>query len=484
MTTLRRLTAKRPAALAITAVAVTSCALLGGLLVAGRPTDGTRTTSNLLAAAVPAGSAVGGSSTDWPLTECGTYSGKGCWPTTARVDLQKPTFSHSTDITNPLFPISRLHSVVLLGRVDGKPFRAETTLLPGTATVIWDGTPIRVLRSQYLAYLDGRVEELAIDRYAQADDGSVWYLGEDVYDYHRGSVTVTEGTWLAGRDGPPAMIMPAHPKVGDVFRSENVIGVVFEEMRVSAINQTVKGPHGSVTGAIIVQELGLDGGLSDKVFAPGYGEFSTETADEVEALAIAVPTDALNTPAPAELTALTASAWGIAENARLQDWPAAEATIKRMNARWQTLRTQKPPPLVAARMTKALATLNVAVRQHQSVPVTRTAIDVALSALDLQLRHRRPDQIDVERIHLHSQLLRVHAAAKDAAGVAGEVAVLEWLRDRITDALQPAGQQEIDTRLSDLRAASDARNLPAAADHAARLASRTRELTVNPTTKP
>jgi hypothetical protein len=31
-----------------------------------------------------------------------------------------------------------------------------------------------VVLSQYLAYLDGRITEVALDRYAQADDGSVW----------------------------------------------------------------------------------------------------------------------------------------------------------------------------------------------------------------------------------------------------------------------------------------------------------------------
>jgi hypothetical protein len=71
---------------------------------------------------------------------------------------------------------------------------------------------------------------VAIDRYAQADEGSVWYFGEDVIDYVNGAAAFTEGTWLAGRDGPPAMIMPAKPKPGDVFRVENVIGIVFEAL--------------------------------------------------------------------------------------------------------------------------------------------------------------------------------------------------------------------------------------------------------------
>ena len=41
------------------------------------------------------------------------------------------------------------------------------------------GTTIDTAIIQYVAYLDGRIQEVAIDRYAQADDGSVWYFGED-----------------------------------------------------------------------------------------------------------------------------------------------------------------------------------------------------------------------------------------------------------------------------------------------------------------
>ena len=63
--------------------------------------------------------------------------------------------------------------------------------------------------SQYVAFLGGSIEEVAYDLYAQADDGSVWYFGEDVFDFRDGAIVVTEGTWLAGKDGPAAMIMPA-----------------------------------------------------------------------------------------------------------------------------------------------------------------------------------------------------------------------------------------------------------------------------------
>src|SRR5437773_8059822 len=101
---------------------------------------------------------------------CGTYSGHGCAPESC-VDLASPTFSNPTHIDNPLFPISNLRSAVFLGREEGHPFRSETTLLPDLGTVTWNGRRIQVLLSQYMAWRHGRLEEVARDRYAQADDG-------------------------------------------------------------------------------------------------------------------------------------------------------------------------------------------------------------------------------------------------------------------------------------------------------------------------
>ena len=153
-----------------------------------------------------------------------------------------PTFSNPTEITNPLFPVSDQASVLLLGHVDGKPFRTEVTLLPYTRIVEWEGQRVETLVSQYNAFLGGSIEEVAYDLYAQADDGSVWYFGEDVFDFRDGAIVSTEGTWLAGRDGPAAMIMPGDPKVGDVYRTENAPGFVFEEVTVRSTDQTLDGP--------------------------------------------------------------------------------------------------------------------------------------------------------------------------------------------------------------------------------------------------
>jgi hypothetical protein len=404
-------------------------------------------------------------------TACGTYDGEGCAPSQARVDLEPPTFSNPTEVTNPLYPISRLRSALLLGHVDGKPFRTETTLLSGTQTIVWNGEEVEVRVSQYLAYLDGRIAEVALDRFAQADDGSVWYFGEDVFDYENGTVAATEGTWLAGREGPPAMIMPADPKVGDIYRPENAVGVVFEEVTVESVGQTVQGPLGPVEGAVVVDELHADGAHEEKTFAPGYGEFRTGGDGDLEALALAVPTDTAKEPMPSELSLLESGAVGVVELLRVDDAEAAKAVTRRLSSAWTALQQERQPQLVTERLDTRLVALTKAMQSGKRRVATQAALDVAQSVLDLQLRYRHVPVVDRERFHLWTQQLRVHAAAADRGGVAGAVAVLEWIRGRFAP-----GRRELDARLHALRTASDAGNLASAADHAARLGAYVRNL--------
>jgi hypothetical protein len=401
--------------------------------------------------------------------ECGTYSGRGCAPESRRVDLGNPSFTNPTHVVNPLFPISELHSVVLLGREEGKRFRSETTLLPGTGTVVLNGQQVPVLLSQYIAFRGRRIEEAAIDRYAQADDGSVWYLGEDVIDYENGHAVTTEGTWLAGRDGPPAMIMPAQPRLGDVFRTENVIGIVFEQVTVKAVGRTVAGPHGPVAGAMIGEELHLDETTERKTFAPGYGEFFTGGGRSVEALALAVPTDALPGPVPAPLERLATGASGMLGSVEAGDWRAAATTRRRMRAAWRALRAADQPPLIAARLDVALTALVRAVRHHRARRALQASLDATRSVLDLQLRYRPRDGVDRDRFELWCQQVRLDAAAGDAAAVSGDAVTLQWVRDRIASTLPPDALRQLDARLATLQAAADGRRLEPAADYAARL---------------
>src|SRR5919106_1879024 len=319
-------------------------------------------------------------------------------PESARVDLAMPIFSDPTNITNPLFPISDQASVLMLGTVEDLPFRSEVTLLPQTRIFEWSGQKVEARVSQYLAFLDGRIEEVAYDHYAQADDGSVWYFGEDVFNFADGAIANTEGSWLAGRDGPAAMIMPSNPRVGDVYRPENIPGLVFEEVTVKEVDGTVEGPLGSVDGAMMVEELHADGGTETKTFAPGYGEFFTAAGGEVEALALAVPTDASSEPMPRSLQALGDRATDAYEAARAGDWQRTADSTAAARTSWNAYRAAPGPTRIANRVRTSLRQLTHAVRTRQSDAAAQAALNVLQSVLDLQLRYRDPQAVELDRI--------------------------------------------------------------------------------------
>lgn len=388
-------------------------------------------------------------------------------PPEQRVDLYTPTFTNSTDVTNPLFPIKNLDRVILLGTVDGGDFRTETTLLPHTQTIeLEGGRTVQALVSQYVAWLDREIHEVAIDWYVQDDLGAVWYLGEDVFNYDEGRVEDTEGTWLAGRDGPEAMIMPPDPQAGDVWRPENICGFVFEEVTATATGVTVPGPRGSVAGALVVNELHMDATTEDKIFAPGYGEFSTGSpGGDLEAVALAVPIDALSGPPPEELLDLSSGAARIFRAARFRQWSLASAVAEEMEEEWEDFQALGfVPPMLEAEMEAALEDLLDAIEARDIAETRQASIDVARASLDLQLRHLPRDEIDLAQIDLWSRQLQVDAAARDRGAVRGDLETIRIIRDRFA---HPDG--EIDAHIMALQSAALGSNVSGAEEVAGRL---------------
>jgi hypothetical protein len=391
-------------------------------------------------------------------------------PESERVDITMPPLSNPTEVTNPLFPISDLHSAVLSGKVDGKPFHTETTLLPETRVVEWtEGQQVETAVSQYMAFLDGRLQEAALDFYAQADDGSVWYLGEDVFDYRNGEVFTTEGTWLAGKDGPAQMIMPNDPQVGQVHRAENIPAVAFEEVEIKTTGKTVNGPTGPVDGAMVARELHDDGSYSDKVFAPGYGEFLTRDGPDVEAMALAVPTDALDGRVPAELQDISSAADESFDAIEAKDWSRAAAGAEDASAAWRAYRSGGVPSRLATEMTRALEELPRAIEKRDRAGAGTAAIDVAQSVLDLELRYRPPAEIDLARFELWARQIIIDASANDVGGITGDVATMEWTRDRFTHILDPADVTRINDHLLELQGSVADKDPAAAREEAASL---------------
>lgn len=394
----------------------------------------------------------------------------------AALRSSNPSFSNPTAITNPLFPVSGLTQIVQMGSAGGEHVRFETTLLPGTRTVEWEGRSLATVVTQLVAYRDGRVVELARDFHAQADDGAVWHFGEESTNYEDGVLVDHEGSWLAGRDGSPAIVMPGRPRVGATFRSQASPGQG-DEVTVQATDQVVGGPRGPVPGAMVVQERLDDGTLEDKTFAAGYGELHTRVPaeDESYSVAVAVPTDAVPSPVPEALVTISSEAqrieqrWDGSATRTSREWAAMLASAQRMTQAWARHGPSAGNGALAAQMGERLADLVAAISARRPARVHRAASGVAHASLDLQLRHRPPDEVDRDRLRLWARQVLVDAAAGELGALDGDLVVLDAIWARAASGA--VDRTEVDAALAGLRAAVTARDLTRTATSARALAS-------------
>jgi hypothetical protein len=184
-----------------------------------------------------------------------------------------PRFTHPLEITNPYLPLGSLRQDVLLGKEGGKKVRVERTVLPEKhkSFKIGDQT-VEALVMEDREFENGELAEVALDYIAQADDGTVYYLGEDVDEYKHGKVVGHAGAWLLGvQTQTPGVLIPAHPKVGDKFKSEDVPNITTEDDEVLSLSETVTVPAGTYHDCLKIKEVLSDGDIEYKYYAPGVG---------------------------------------------------------------------------------------------------------------------------------------------------------------------------------------------------------------------
>ena len=182
-------------------------------------------------------------------------------------------FSHPRDITNPYLPLASLKQDILEGKEGAKELRIERTIKPEIRKTFKVGKQkIDVLVMEDREFESGKLAEITLDYFAQADDGAVYYLGEDVDEYKDGEVVGHSGAWLYGvQTKVPGLLMPANPKLGDRFRSEDVPKITTEDDEVLSLSETVTVPAGTYPDCLKLKEMLSDGGVEHKYYAKGVG---------------------------------------------------------------------------------------------------------------------------------------------------------------------------------------------------------------------
>jgi hypothetical protein len=178
-------------------------------------------------------------------------------------------------VDNKFFPLKPGTTFVYKGEEEEVPSRntVEVThdkkeIQGVTTTVVHDKVFKGNGKKEYLA-------ENTFDWYAQANDGTVCYFGEDTKELDKNrNVISTEGSWEAGKNGAQAgIIMEAHPKVGDTYQQEFSSGVAEDMAKVLSLDKSTCVPYGCFDNLLLTKEwTPLEPGVAEhKYYAKDVG---------------------------------------------------------------------------------------------------------------------------------------------------------------------------------------------------------------------
>lgn len=181
----------------------------------------------------------------------------------------------SSVVNNPYFPLVPGTTAVFREKDGSDVLDRRVTVTHGTKMIM--GVKCVVVRD--LVTVNGEVQEDTYDWFAQDKQGTVWYFGEATREFKGGGRVSTEGSWEAGVNGQPGVIMPAHPAPGAPYRQEYSPNIAEDMGQVVAANESVTVPIGSFTGCVRTKEWSmLESGTEKKWYAKGIGEIRIESA--------------------------------------------------------------------------------------------------------------------------------------------------------------------------------------------------------------
>jgi hypothetical protein len=154
----------------------------------------------------------------------------------------------STAVDNTWFPLPPGGRWTYKGVKDAKR-AVDVFSVDGDTVVIDSVTCVSVTDD---LSLNGVPIERTVSYFAQHDDGSVWFFGEDVHRLDRaGRVTGLDGSWRAGVDGAvPGLMMPADPAKGDTWKQVTA----HAGFEVLTTTKAVDVPYGSYPDAVAIEE--------------------------------------------------------------------------------------------------------------------------------------------------------------------------------------------------------------------------------------
>jgi hypothetical protein len=186
------------------------------------------------------------------------------------------------EIDNRYFPLPVGQQWVLSGEDEGETLGLRITVLDDTETFSFRRKTVTTRVVEEVEWVDENGDgvldpeesliEVSLNYFAQTQDGTVCYFGEDVEIYEDGEVVSTEGSWRADdRGNAPGIYMPEDPRPGMTFQQEVAPGVAEDRATILRTGK-VRVPAGRFRDALFVRDFNpLDGSSGIKVYAPNVG---------------------------------------------------------------------------------------------------------------------------------------------------------------------------------------------------------------------
>jgi len=184
-----------------------------------------------------------------------------------------------SEVTNPYFPLPSGRVMRYRGETKNGVETLEIEVTHRTRLVMGVSTKVVVETHR----LDGQIEEISENWFAQDLAGNVWYFGEYSQTFDNGAPSGTPGSWEAGvGDAQPGIIMEAQPKVGDAYYQEFAPGVAQDQAQVLSTLRTVTVPFGTYSQVLVTKEWTAleSSSIEHKSYAQGIGLILEEKGSE------------------------------------------------------------------------------------------------------------------------------------------------------------------------------------------------------------
>lgn len=344
-------------------------------------------------------------------------------------------FTHSTQIDNPFLPFTDYTQTISLGQEEGKADRVEATLFAEPKEIALKGENVQASVLQVIDSIERSLVEVTYEYYAQADDGSVYLLGEEISNYEEGKQVDHEGSWLAGQEGAmPILIMPAKPAVGVFYTAEAGTNSPFQTLEIVNVNQNTTTPLGSTDQGVLVKATLADGSVENNTYAANFGLVESQNDEEQLHLVLANRSDAAAGDIPQPLNVIEAQAEDLIDILPSGNWKSIAGNVDDVANAWQTYQSQiasahVPQPFIDA-LSGSLEQLQKGAAVQDENNTHQAANDVSAALMDLFVLYQPATPVDLGRLDVLGRQVILDVEAEDFVAAANTLSLSNviWAR--------------------------------------------------------